>query len=352
MSGTLTNSVTGQGIAGEPVTLTLNGTQSCSGTSGSGGTVTCALTPNEQAGSYTLSGSFAGDSSKSPQLLSSGGTNTFVVTKAATTVVETAPSMVVSDSAATLSASFTTAGGSGPSGLPVVLTLGSGTSAQTCTGTASSSGLATCTIADVSQTAGSVATTASFAGDGYYLPAGNSAIVTDVNPGQMSCLGGPQNLCIAPQGANEGVTGTSGQTVVAGYDFTIPGSSQPTEVEVVNAYEQLTVSCANHTTPTQPSIVITMPDATYTAPFTSSQGWIPSGNQSVMASYEGSYTLPNLCNGATIDVGQPGQMLFGAQVYSNGTQTINFRSHYNDSSLGVSGSFSSTASVTPTPIPA
>ena len=35
----LTNSVTGQRIAGESVTLTLNGTQSCSGTTGTGGTV-------------------------------------------------------------------------------------------------------------------------------------------------------------------------------------------------------------------------------------------------------------------------------------------------------------------------
>ena len=62
--------------------------------------------------------------------------------------------------------------------------------------------------------------------------------------------------------------------------------------------------------------------------------------------------MPNLCNGGTIDVGQPGQMMFGAQVYSNGTQSISFRSHYNNSSLGVSGSFSWTTSVTPAPIPA
>ncbi len=119
---------------------------------------------------------------------------------------------------------------------------------------------------------------------------------------------------------------------------------------MTNAYEQLTVSCANRSTPLQPSIVVLMPNATYTTPFPSSQGWVPSGNESVMASYEGSYTLPNLCNGASIDVGQPGQMMFGAQVSSNGSQTISFRSHYNNSSLGVAGSFSSTTSVRPTPI--
>ena len=60
--------------------MTLNGTQSCSGTTSSGGVVSCAITPNEMSGSYTLSGSFAGDSSK--PLLASTGTNNFVVTKA------------------------------------------------------------------------------------------------------------------------------------------------------------------------------------------------------------------------------------------------------------------------------
>ena len=55
------------------------------------------------------------------------------------------------------------------------MTLGSGTSAQSCTGTASSSGAASCTIATVSQTAGSVPTTASFAGNGY-LPRGGHVV--------------------------------------------------------------------------------------------------------------------------------------------------------------------------------
>jgi hypothetical protein len=215
----------------------------------------------------------------------------------------------------------------------------------------------------VSQISGTVPIAVHFVGDAYYLPASAGAsngsgttggstapVASVVNPGSISCLGGSQNLCIPAQGANEGVVGTPGQTVVAGYDFTIPGSSQPTQVQVVNAYQQLTVSCANHSAPLQPSIVILMPNVTYTAPFTSSQGWVPSGNESVQASYEGSHVLPDLCQGGTIDVGQPGKMLFGGQVYFNGTQTISFRSHYNNSSLGKAGSFSSTASVKPAPI--
>ena len=107
VTGTLTNSVTGQPIAGEPVTLTLNGSQSCSATTASNGTASCTITPNEAAGSYTVSASFGGDSTKSPQLLPSGGSNTAVVSKAPTSASYTGPSVAVSGMPTTLSANLT-----------------------------------------------------------------------------------------------------------------------------------------------------------------------------------------------------------------------------------------------------
>ena len=61
-------------------------------------------------------------------------------------------------------------------------TLGSGTTAQTCTGTTSASGTASCSIASVAQTPGSVAVAASFAGDSFYLPASASSTVDVVAP--------------------------------------------------------------------------------------------------------------------------------------------------------------------------
>jgi hypothetical protein len=75
-----------------------------------------------------------------------------------------------------------------------------------------------------------------------------------------------------------------------------------------------------------------------------------SRDQSSLLTYEGSFTLPDLCNGGTIRVGQPGQMLFAAQVESNGTSSLSFGSHYNDGSLSKSGGWSGTVSVKPTPI--
>jgi hypothetical protein len=163
----------------------------------------------------------------------------------------------------------------------------------------------------------------------------------------LSCPGGSYDLCIPAQGANEAVTGTPGSIVRAGYDFTVPGSDT-SSVTVSNAYEQLTISCANHATPTVASIMVPMPTATYTAPFQQSNGWVPSGNQSSSLTYEGSFTLGDYCNGGTIDVGQPGQMLFATQVQSNGSSSLSFRSHYNDSTLSRSGSWSATVSVKPT----
>ncbi len=60
LTGTLTNSVTGAPLAGQTVTLTLNGSQSCTGTTNASGVASCSITPTEAAGSYTVAGSFAG----------------------------------------------------------------------------------------------------------------------------------------------------------------------------------------------------------------------------------------------------------------------------------------------------
>ena len=94
VSGTLTNSVTGAGINGQTITLTLNGTQSCSATTASNGKASCSITPNESAATYTLAGTFAGNTSVSPVLASSSGSNNFVVTKVPTSITYTGATVV------------------------------------------------------------------------------------------------------------------------------------------------------------------------------------------------------------------------------------------------------------------
>ena len=68
VSAVLTDANTNAPIANEPVTLTLNGTETCTATTDATGTASCPITPGEAAGTYTLSGSFGGDTTLPLQL--------------------------------------------------------------------------------------------------------------------------------------------------------------------------------------------------------------------------------------------------------------------------------------------
>jgi hypothetical protein len=212
VTGTLTNRVTGQGISGQTITLTLNGSQPCTATTGTNGKGSCQVTPTEPAGTYSLSGSFAGNTGTSPPLLSSNGSNNFVVNAAPTSITYTGPSSVTAGSSATLSAELTN-GGTGLNGQTVTITLGTGRSAQSCTGTTNSSGAASCTIANVDQITGSVAVTVSYAGNGYDAPSSNSSSVTVKGSGGGSGGGGSGS---GSGGQGGGSTGPKGGTPTGG----------------------------------------------------------------------------------------------------------------------------------------
>ena len=189
VSGVLTNSITGAVIPGESVTLTLNGTQSCSATTNAKGVASCSITPNEPAATYTLAGSFAGDTTKAPQLLASTGSNHYVVTLEETAIAYTGPSVAVTGMPFTLSANLTT-DGNPLGGRTVLMTLGSGSTAQSCTGTTNAAGNASCTIADANQVAGSAPIAVSFAGDAYYRPANASGCESKVTVAAAPSSGG------------------------------------------------------------------------------------------------------------------------------------------------------------------
>jgi hypothetical protein len=179
VTGDLTNAVTGQPIAGQPVTLTLNGTQTCTATTDANGIASCSITPNEPAGSYPLSGSFGGSSSNptQPVLNPSGGSNTVVVNKAPTSVTNTSPTIAVVGTPITLSGTVSLTGPTGPNGQPVTLALGSGSTAQSCTGFADAAGHVSCTIGDVSQTSGMLPGSVSYGGNSYYQTSSTSSTV-------------------------------------------------------------------------------------------------------------------------------------------------------------------------------
>ncbi len=177
VSAVLTDTTTSSGVAGKTVTFKLNGSETCSGTTDSTGKASCALTPGEAAGTYTLAASFAGDSSFQP---SSGSAN-FVVNLEQTALSYTGPTTATKGHAVTMSGKLTTddpAAGTALAGKTVTFTLGSGSTAQTCSGTTNASGIASCTIAAVNQSTGSVPVAARYAGDTHYAAASASATMT------------------------------------------------------------------------------------------------------------------------------------------------------------------------------
>ncbi len=162
-------------IAGQPVVFTLNGAETCTGTTGASGTASCTLTPAEAAGAYTVTATFAGDLAD----LGSSASATYTVTHEETTLVYTGPGKAANGAPITLSGTLSEDGATPIAGRTVTFTLGSGASAQSCTGTTGANGSASCTISQVNQPASSttVPVTAVFAGDGYYQPASASATV-------------------------------------------------------------------------------------------------------------------------------------------------------------------------------
>jgi hypothetical protein len=169
-------------VAGKTVTLTLSGTETCSDTTDATGIASCPITPGESAGTYTLAGSFAGDSMD----LASSGSASFVVTHEETALSYTGPASALNGHPFTFSGQLTTDDPTADTplgGKTVTLTLGTASGAQTCSGTTNSTGSASCTIASVRQPVGSsVPVAASFAGDDFYVPATATTTVAVFEP--------------------------------------------------------------------------------------------------------------------------------------------------------------------------
>ena len=184
VSGTLTDSNLNQPVTNEPVTFTVNGTETCTGTTDSTGLASCTITPGESTGNYTVSGTFPGDTTQPVPLTTSTSSAAFVVTPAPTTLTYTGANSTTNGQPVVLSGVLTT--GSTPlANQPVTLTLGSGTSAQTCAATTTATGAASCTIASTNQPVGPNPVSASYPGTNNYEPASATSTV-QVGPTAVS----------------------------------------------------------------------------------------------------------------------------------------------------------------------
>jgi len=239
VSGTLTDSA--GPIAGVPVTFTLNTAETCTGTTAADGSVSCSITPGEAAGSYTLNASFAGSASDQP----ASAAAPFTVTREETTLVYTGSAHAANGRPYTLSGTLKEDGATPIAGRTVTFTLGSGASAQSCTGTTDAAGNASCTLASVNQpNAASVPATAVFAGDGYYLPASASisgGVIFTAMTGHAFGL------------SSSGLVGISPTPEAGPVNTTVASSSTPPCVVTISGLISASTLCASVSTAVGPS---------------------------------------------------------------------------------------------------
>ncbi len=185
VSAVLTDSSTGNPIADEPVTFTLNGSESCTANTDSSGTATCVITPGEPSSTYTLTASFSGDTTTSAPIGSNSSTSTFTVTPDSSGVTYTGSTSAVNGQPTTLSGTLTSDNPTSGTPLPtkvVTFTIGSGTTAQSCSGTTDANGDVSCTIAAVNQPQTNEAVITSFGGDVYDASSTTTTAMTVTEP--------------------------------------------------------------------------------------------------------------------------------------------------------------------------
>ncbi len=149
------------------------------------------------------------------------------------------------------------------------------------------------------------------------------------------------SISMGPQAMAGDLKVKPGDTLSAGYDFTMPGNHPAATLQFSGAMVTFQAQCVTGTG--GGAIVVPISDSTYTDPAKSSQ-WFPSGDQNSALVYQGSVVVPNLCGGGQMTLKQGGT--FTAQLQSSDTaDKVNVRWHY--SADGSAGGWSGTSSFTP-----
>jgi hypothetical protein len=169
LSATLVVQGTSVPIPGQTITFTL-GTQSCAGTTDASGVAACSITLNQVPGSYTVNANFAGSANRQASSDSKG----FTITREETVTTYIGPTVIANGSNTTFSTVLKEDGAVAIAGRTIMITLGTGSTAQTCNGTTDATGTVRCSIL-VNQPLGPGTVTANFAGDVFYLPSSSGA---------------------------------------------------------------------------------------------------------------------------------------------------------------------------------
>jgi hypothetical protein len=170
LGATLTRTYDASPVVGRTVHFSM-ASESCDAVTDAAGRASCSITPQEPAGAYTVSASFAGDAGSQP----SSTSTTFMVTREQTSLVYTGDTVILDGGTAHASALLTEDDGAPAiAGRSVTFTLGTGSSAQSCTALTDAAGRAACDIATVAQPLGPVSVVSEFAQDDYYLASSDS----------------------------------------------------------------------------------------------------------------------------------------------------------------------------------
>jgi hypothetical protein len=165
----LTDPATSLPVPGATVTFTL-GSQTCAATTDLTGRATCVLTLDQVPGSYTVTANYGGNG----LLLPSSASSPFTITREQTTLTYTGDTLIANGTTAHLAGVLKEDGAFPIAGRTVTFTLGSGGSAQSCSGVTGASGTASCDIGLVAQPLGPGTASAEFAGDAFYLPSSDT----------------------------------------------------------------------------------------------------------------------------------------------------------------------------------
>ncbi|MFL6105535.1 MAG: beta strand repeat-containing protein [Marmoricola sp.] len=258
LTGTLTSG--GAPLAGRSVTLAL-GTQSCTATTGAGGSAGCSVTLSQAPGASSAGMTFAGDAT----YLSSTDSMPFTINKIPTSTAYTGVLTGAPGTGVTVTGSLSAAGA------PVIggqVTFALGT--QSCSATTDASGTATCTIT-VNQALGSKTLTTSYAGSSRFLPSSDTDTFDLQRLPTTAAYTGPTSAVTTGTVA---LTGTlrNGSTGLAGKPVTLALGTQSCSAST-NASGTATCSVTISQTPGTVDAVITFAgDVTYlgstaTAPF-------------------------------------------------------------------------------------
>jgi hypothetical protein len=169
VSATLTRKDDSRPVAGKTVHFTL-GSASCDGQTDVSGKASCTIVPQDAAGDYPITASFAGDGNYE----ASSDSKTFTIKREETTLSYTGDTVILNGGTAHASGVLREDGSAPIAGRSVKFTIG-GSGGQSCTGTTDSTGTARCDITGVSQPLGPGTIKAEFAQDAYYLSSSASA---------------------------------------------------------------------------------------------------------------------------------------------------------------------------------